>query len=109
MTPPWSRRRATQPASVTVVPASAPRRVPDSWDRITGSPSANYARRPILSPQRGGHVLGRGVPVVAGRGDLLAGADVLDLVAALGRGAGREPHVGDAAALGVADLLAELR
>ena len=28
MTPPWSRRRATQPASVTVWPASAARNEP---------------------------------------------------------------------------------
>src|SRR4051812_25194832 len=32
-TPPWSRRRATQPARVTVVPASDARRVPASWVR----------------------------------------------------------------------------
>ncbi len=35
ITPPWSRRRATQPARVTVVPASAARRPPASWVRIT--------------------------------------------------------------------------
>src|SRR5262245_61973805 len=35
VTPPWSRRRATQPASVTVVPASLARRPPASWVRIT--------------------------------------------------------------------------
>src|SRR5688572_7980557 len=35
-TPPWSRRRATQPARVTVVPASDARSVPASWVRSTG-------------------------------------------------------------------------
>lgn len=33
MTPPWSRRRATQPASVGVWPACAARSVPASWVR----------------------------------------------------------------------------
>src|SRR6185503_11054577 len=34
ITPPWSRRRATQPASVTVVPACDARNMPASCERI---------------------------------------------------------------------------
>src|SRR4051794_8335816 len=37
-TPPWSRRRATQPARVTVVPASVARSAPASWVRSTEEP-----------------------------------------------------------------------
>src|SRR3954447_2529103 len=37
-TPPWSRRRATQPARVTVVPASDARSAPASWVRSKGMP-----------------------------------------------------------------------
>ena len=40
-TPPWSRRRATQPASVTVSPACSARSVPASCVRIT----AGFSRR----------------------------------------------------------------
>ena len=61
VTPPWSRRRATQPASVTVWPACSARSEPASWVRIT-----------CLSP--------RDVQVCGVGGDLLAAPDVLDLV-----------------------------
>src|SRR6185369_7962884 len=56
-------------------------------------------------------VVGRRVPGRGVRGDLVAGADVLDLIAGPVAGAigqAGEPDVRDASPLGVADLLAEL-
>ena len=38
MTPPWSRRRATQPAKVTCCPASLSRSEPAAWLRSTNTP-----------------------------------------------------------------------
>ena len=71
-TPPWSRRRATQPARVTVVPACSSRSVPAEWVRITGG-----------APRGGGQVVERD-------GGLLAGPQVLD-----GGGAGLEVTVAE--------------
>src|SRR2546429_8116764 len=48
-TPPWSRRRATQPASTTCSPACAARSVPASWVRIIEPcPSRSFPRRSSL-------------------------------------------------------------
>src|SRR4029450_10948105 len=80
-TPPWSRRRATQPARRTWVPASPARRLPQAWVRMapsrgplgagrsrTGSGIGSSSR----DPPPPGHHPGRR----AGR--LLAGAHVAD-------------------------------
>src|SRR3954470_4950954 len=47
-TPPWSRRRATQPARVTVEPASDARSVPASWVRSKGVPFGGRAGLPAV-------------------------------------------------------------
>ena len=52
ITPPWSRRRATHPARVTVCPACSARRVPAAWVRITvrGYPATPGDRPPGSPP-----------------------------------------------------------
>ena len=46
ITPPWSRRRATQPARVTVCPTCSARRVPARWVRITDSRLSGHPGAP---------------------------------------------------------------
>ena len=46
ITPPWSRRRATQPARVTVCPTCSARRVPARWLRITDSRLSGHPGAP---------------------------------------------------------------
>src|SRR5215217_4365230 len=79
MTPPWSRRRATQPARVTVVPASDARSVPASWVRSKVVPFQKWELPAVV------HV----------------GADALVVhpleVGELGVGQGRERRRGDVA------------
>src|SRR3954465_4957844 len=76
-TPPWSRRRATQPASVTVVPASEARSVPASWVRSTrgpfrgGSPAVVHVRADVLVV----HALEVG-QLGVGQGGQVGGGDV---------------------------------
>src|SRR5690554_6586084 len=111
------------PASWVRITGSLPRSgcpaSPGTPYRRTGDPDQRTderARRPTGTAPRpppaaaspvGGHdhrvqVVGRRGPGLRIRGDLLAAADVLDLVIVL---AG-EPHVRDAAPVGVPDLLA---
>ena len=76
-TPPWSRRRATHPARVTVSPTWAALRVPASWVRITAAPS--------VDGDAGGGGLRPAGSRCRDRRRLVAAADVLDLVPAPGR------------------------
>ena len=65
-TPPWSRRRATQPARVTVWPTCSARRAPASWVRITGFSFGSL----------GGPVTVRGCETTWGRRSWAGGAQV---------------------------------
>ncbi len=78
-TPPWSRRRATQPARVTVLPTCSARRLPASCVRITGV--APRRGDDGAADDRAAQVDFRRGPRVGVRIDLVAAADVLDLVA----------------------------
>ncbi|BBX74024.1 hypothetical protein MSHI_19300 [Mycobacterium shinjukuense] len=64
MTPPWSRRRATQPASVTCCPASLSRSAPAAWLRSTNNP----LHRKRLPSLEAGIITGRMALATAGDG-----------------------------------------
>src|SRR5690349_1639727 len=54
-TPPWSRRRATQPDSTTCSPACAVRSVPASWVRIIGLCPSRSNSQKIYLPNGAGY------------------------------------------------------
>src|SRR5215213_7522233 len=115
-TPPWSRRRATQPARVTVEPASDARSVPASWVRSkevpfrgrAGSPAVVHVGADALVVHAlevgelgvGQRCEGRGGDVaadlgdVAGAGDHGGDAGLVDDPAE-GEGGGRDVGTGD--------------
>src|SRR4051794_5568478 len=94
-TPPWSRRRATQPARVTVDPASDARSVPASWLRSTWLPFSGRregaaAATGSRSPCHGGTDDVEQLPDLDRV--LLAAAQVLELPDAVGQVALADDH-----------------